>query len=459
MLASRLLRYFAAATASLHIGHVNAIDMDPDDHNSVKAAASTVAHGLMSYYHGNESGQPVGWLPSPYYWWLAGAMFGEMVEYWYYTGDDTYNDLVIKGLQAQVGDNQDYEPLNVTKQLGNDDQDFWAYAVLSAAELKFPDPPQGQPSWLALAQAVFNRQISRWDAQTCGGGLRWQVFSFNTGYNYKNSVSNGGFFQLAARLYRYTGNQTYYDWAEKMYDWMESSPLLTKDFHVYDGTTTDNNCTDADRHEWSYNVGMMIAGSAFIYNHTQDEKWLNRLNGFIDVSDIFFPYNGVNTGGPVLVEVACEIISTCNNDQPSFKGYLARWMALAAQLVPQTADRILPKLHSSAIGAAAQCSGGTDGVTCGRLYNQTQWDGKYGVGEQMSSLAVIMTLLIDTQAPPVTANTGGTSVGNPAAGTKNNDPTNPYANMPITTGDRAGAGILTAIMLALTVGGAVFMAS
>ena len=42
-------------------------------------------------------------------------MFGQMVEYWYYTGDDTYNDVVMQALLAQVGPDNDYMPPNQTK--------------------------------------------------------------------------------------------------------------------------------------------------------------------------------------------------------------------------------------------------------------------------------------------------------------------------------------------------------
>lgn len=42
-------------------------------------------------------------------------MFGQMIEYWYYTGDTTYNDVVMQGLLAQVGPNNDYMPPNQTK--------------------------------------------------------------------------------------------------------------------------------------------------------------------------------------------------------------------------------------------------------------------------------------------------------------------------------------------------------
>ena len=83
--------------------------------DSIKQAASTVAYDMMTYYTGNQTGQPVGLLPSPYYWWEAGAMFGQMIEYWYYTGDSTYNDVVTQGLLAQVGPDNDFMPPNQTK--------------------------------------------------------------------------------------------------------------------------------------------------------------------------------------------------------------------------------------------------------------------------------------------------------------------------------------------------------
>jgi len=71
----------------------------------------------MSYYTGNRTGDVPGNLPAPYYWWEAGAMFGEMIEYWYYTGDTTYNDEVKAALLHQVGDDKDYMPRNQSKSL------------------------------------------------------------------------------------------------------------------------------------------------------------------------------------------------------------------------------------------------------------------------------------------------------------------------------------------------------
>ena len=135
---------------------------------------------------------------------------------------------------------------------------------MSAAELNFPNPPADQPQWLALAQAIFNQMTQRWDTTLCSGGLPWQIYTFNNGYDYKNTASNGGFFQIAARLAKYTGNQTYADWANKAYDWLAASPLLTDQYQVYDGSNSLENCSNADQMQWSYNYGILIGGAAYV---------------------------------------------------------------------------------------------------------------------------------------------------------------------------------------------------
>ena len=77
----------------------------PDD---IKKTAATVAYDLMTYYKGNLSGQVPGILPGPppagdYYWWEGGAMWGTLIDYWFYTGDTTYNDEIMTAMQFQIG--------------------------------------------------------------------------------------------------------------------------------------------------------------------------------------------------------------------------------------------------------------------------------------------------------------------------------------------------------------------
>jgi mannan endo-1,6-alpha-mannosidase len=80
---------------------------------------------MMSFYNGNTSGNIPGLLPEPpsgYYWWEAGAMWGTMIDYWFITGDTSYNDVVQQAMLFQVGPYDDYMPPNQSKSLGNDDQ-------------------------------------------------------------------------------------------------------------------------------------------------------------------------------------------------------------------------------------------------------------------------------------------------------------------------------------------------
>ena len=42
-------------------------------------------------------------------------MFGQMIEYWFYTGDDTYNDVVTEGLLAQIAPTNDFMPVEQVK--------------------------------------------------------------------------------------------------------------------------------------------------------------------------------------------------------------------------------------------------------------------------------------------------------------------------------------------------------
>ena len=138
----------------------------------------------------------------------------------------------------------------------------------------------------------------------------------------------------------------------------------------------------------------------------------------------FFP---TNMGPNIMVETTCEPLGNCNNDQRSFKAHLS---------------------HS---------------VTCGREWNSTTWDGTYGVGEQMCALGVIQANMMNVVSlkPPYTSVSGGTSKSDPNAGTgtsgtsSSNGQAITYST--ITTGDKAGAGAITAAILLFLMGGTAWL--
>lgn len=392
--------------------------------------------------------------------WEAGAMFGTIIDYWHLTGDSSYNEATMQAILHQAGDKRDFMPLNQTRTEGNDDQGFWAMAAMSAAENKFPDPPSEKAQYLAMVQAVFNQYVLRWEPEDCGGGMRWQIFQFNNGWNYKNSISNGCFFNIAARLARYTGNSTYSDWATKIFDWEQKAGLITKDFGVHDGIhiDLDGACKRVDQLEWSYNAGIFLHGAAAMYNLTEKDEWKQAVDGLLKHGLGKFVKDGV------VYEQFCEFNKVCNNDQQSFKGYFLRWLSSTTQLVPGTYNTIKPILEKAAQAAAGACSGtkgapdfkGTQGTACGFSWiPQGKFDGIVGVGEQMNALSALMYNLVAKAKPPVTEKAGGTSKGDPSAGSQGTfDPTKLE---PMTTGDKVGAGILTMFILVGVIGGSTFM--
>ncbi|KAJ5779934.1 Mannan endo-1-6-alpha-mannosidase DCW1 [Penicillium paradoxum] len=444
------------------VSHTTAagIAVDFGSPDSIKSAASTVAYDLLSFYSGNNTGDTPGNLPDPYYWWEAGAFFGALINYWSYTGDESYNDVILQAMVHQAGVKGDFMPKNQTYTEGNDDQCFWALSAMIAAERNFPSPPDTTPDWLAMVQAVFNGQAHRWHSATCGGGLKWQIYSWNAGYFYKNSISNGCFFDISSRLARYTGNKTYAEWATKAWNWSQDIGLVGPNYEIFDGTTETDNCTSHDHNRWTYNAGVWLHGASVMYNWTSSISedtsntsavWQARTDGLLKATDHFFSKKNI------MYEPLCEFINKCNVDQLSFKGYLSRWLAEVTQYAPYTYDTIMStKLRPTAEAAVAQCQGGDTGTFCGFRWSSGKYDGRTGVGEQMGVLEVLQGLLAADVGGPLTSSTGGSSVGNSAAGTDEEDTSADTPTKHIGNGDKAGAAILTFCFVSL-IGGAVYM--
>lgn len=107
----KISQSLAAVAICAQLGH--AIDLDVSSPDSIRSAASTLAHGLMSYYQNNKTDTPkesIGTLPWPLYWWEAGAVWGGLVDYWAYTNDTSFNDVVMQAIMAQTGTDNNFMP-------------------------------------------------------------------------------------------------------------------------------------------------------------------------------------------------------------------------------------------------------------------------------------------------------------------------------------------------------------
>lgn len=373
-------------------------DLNIGDLTSVKSVAKTIAAGAMSYYHGDA--QNFVDLPQPYYWWQCGAFMGSMLDYSHYTGDASYDPTIARALLAQVGPNKDFMLPSHYGQEGNDDQAMWGFSVMAAAERNFPQPDAAEPSWLDLSANLWNSLVSRWDTTACNGGMLWQIFASNpNGLDYKNSVSNGGLFQLSARLARATGNQTYLAWAEKVWDWTQAVGMIDENFLVKDGASSKENCSKINPLAFSYTTGIYLYGAAVMTDITGSPLWLERTSRLLEASKFFFsPYENATN---IMYEAPCEHVGTCNTDMRSFKGYLSRFIYASSVLVPSLVPTVNELLGTSAIAAAQACTGGADGTTCGQKWWVGGFDGQMGLGEEMCALETIQGLLAGQATAPL----------------------------------------------------------
>lgn len=193
-------------------------------------------------------------------------------------------------------------------------------------------------------------------------------------------------------------------------------------------------------------------------------RWKKEVTNILNaIDEPFFNSRGLSKG--VMRESACEVytpftdVSICNTDQRSFKAYLSRFMGLTSQLCPWTQEFIMTRLKSSASAAAKSCNGGDDKQTCGLSWMRESYDGsaygiaKGGLGEHISVLEVFQNLLVPTANAPIHNNKTGSSIGDPSAGsTTGLSAKDLQQTVPSTTGDRAGAGILTTLCLGMLLG-------
>ncbi|RDI76594.1 GTP-binding protein 1 [Venturia inaequalis] len=385
----------ATILASLWPLTVSSIQLDINNRDSIRQAAAQVAQGLQHLYRPAQG--IIGKWPDPYYWWESGAAWGGMIEYWHYTGDAEFNNVTHEALayQLSLSPTGDFNIPGEGFDTGNDDQAFWIIAAMSAAEYGFPEPPSPSPTWLQVAVNAFQVFTQRWakDSSTCGGGLRWQFQETNAGWNYKNAISNSLFFQISARLARYTGNQTYVDWSHRIWDWTASTGLIDNIYNVFDGSDVLLNCSQLDHHQWSYNVGAFLYGSAALANYTVDKIWEQRTAGLLNATSTFLtPFENATD---VLFEAYCERAGFCNVDQLSMKAYLIRWMAGTSLLTPFTSPRVREILRASAPGAAAACN-----PACGSKWYVNGSDGTSGLGQQLAVMELFYALLADETTPP-----------------------------------------------------------
>lgn len=119
----------------------------------------------------------------------------------------------------------------------------------------------------------------------------------------------------------------------------------------------------------------------------------------------------------------------------------------------------MAKIAASAQAAVKTCTAGESGTKCGQRWTREGSDGNWGVGESLSALEAVQSLLVSKARGWVSAREGtGSSVGNPDAGRQRPEDESKFILIP-GINDRAVAGVATAVVMVMGVLSMLFMAT
>ena len=228
----------------------------------------------------------------------------------------------------------------------NDDI-MWLCIALSRAYLF-----TGEKKYLDSAVKNFNMTWERAYSEDLGGGLFWRVENQS-----KNVCVNCPGAIAACFIAKATGDDSYFDKASLALEWTAKYMYEPDCGKVYDCVNINGNVS-----KWSstYNQGTFIGANMLMYEHTGDEKYIERANKSAN-----YVINEMYQGGIMNNEEG-------GNDLPGFKGILARWLyRFALKTGNESYVKWLQKNAESAYS-----NRNSEGIMQTQLANKTE-DGKY----------------------------------------------------------------------------------
>ncbi|RZL00271.1 MAG: glycoside hydrolase family 76, partial [Pedobacter sp.] len=130
---------------------------------------------------------------------------------------------------------------------------------------------------------IYRFMMTAYDT-TAGGGLYWEE-----GKPTKNTCSNGPGILLALQLHLATNEKSYLDTALMLYEWtnknlQDGSKLYLDNINTKTGKV--------DGRKYSYNTGTMLQANVYLYEITNEKKYLDRALEIADAAVPFFYGSG-----------------------------------------------------------------------------------------------------------------------------------------------------------------------
>lgn len=228
--------------------------------------------------------------------WDQAEIYEIVIDAYEHTGDERYYNMIgeiFDGFRKKHGENFAWNEFN--------DDIMWITIGFTRA---YKDT--GNKAFLDSAVEHFNLVWDRAWSDDLGGGLFWRIENTT-----KNACINCPAAIAACLLGEATEDDSYYEKAVKIMDWVVANIYETKTGRVYDAYEMNGN-----KNHWAstYNQGTFIGANTLLYLHTGDGKYLSQARRASDYT-IENMYDG-------------KVMDNEANsgDLVGFKGILARWM-------------------------------------------------------------------------------------------------------------------------------------
>ncbi|TWR24965.1 alpha-1,6-mannanase [Mucilaginibacter achroorhodeus] len=175
------------------------------------------------------------------------------------TKDQSQMAMVNDMYQGGFNEYDGYNWGNTTTWFIYDDMMWWVMALARANQLT------GNATYLQKAIAGFDR-VWNGSYDPVDGGMFWDFK-----HSGKNACINFPTVIAAMRLYKITGNKTYYDKALSVYQWAKTN-LVNSDGRVADHKIGNN---APGYEDYTYNQGTAIGAAIALYNETKNSAYLN----------------------------------------------------------------------------------------------------------------------------------------------------------------------------------------
>jgi len=178
-----------------------------------------------------------------------------------YSGLAEIRKMISTAFDQNNSTNFKYDPsVPFSSQSVYDDEAWWALTWISAFDAV------RVPSYLDMAETIFNDMSSQW-TWNCQGGLFW-----DTAHTYKNAIVNELFLSLAMRLFQRTNDPRYLAWALDEWNWFQRSGMLDPNTGLINDGLDLATCTNNQLPVWTYNQGVILGGLADLFVVTKDPK-------------------------------------------------------------------------------------------------------------------------------------------------------------------------------------------